>query len=271
MTSSRSLSDVGQPTRSAGAGSHADDKWFWDQYDSAAGEVVDFLTGANVPLEGKRIADVGCGSGITDLGIFHKARPESLVGFDINPVDIGGLRTKLAAQGLDPEVPAGLEFRTSAPCRLPADDDAFHIAVTWSAFEHIRDPVCVLEEIHRVTIPDGVLMLQLWPFYHSEHGSHLWDWFPQGWVHLTRSIESVTREVRASDRHGHEWTEVMLSEFQTLNRITLDQLGRYLTQAGWRVIKLEPMAHTIEPPAELAHWPLSLLAIAGVKLLAVHA
>ncbi|MGH2690048.1 MAG: hypothetical protein ACRDKW_14765, partial [Actinomycetota bacterium] len=74
-----------------------------------------------------------------------------------------------------------------------------------------------------------------------------------------------------SGPHGPEWTEIMLSEFRTLNRITLDQLGRYLTQAGWRVIKLEPMTHTIEPPAELAHWPLSLLAIAGVKLLAVPA
>src|SRR5205807_894976 len=121
--------------------------------------------------------------GILCLGVAHKGRPSRLVGFDVNPTDVHHLGRRAQEEGVPPTAD-GLEFQGCEPDRLPAPDNSFDIATTWSAFEHIADPQAVLREIRRILRPSGVLFLQLWPFYYSERGSHLWDWFPEGFHHL---------------------------------------------------------------------------------------
>lgn len=80
---------------------------------------------------------------------------------------------------------------------MPAPDGAFDFA--WSAFEHIEQPIPLLREIHCILNPDGAFFLQLWPFYHSAKGSHLWEWFPEDHHHLQRAESEIAEEVLASD------------------------------------------------------------------------
>ena len=109
-----------------------------------------------------------------------------------------------------------------------------------------------------------MLFLQLWPFYHSHQGSHLWDWFPEPFHHLRQSLEEVEAGM-GSD----EWSQYMLSEYKTLNRVTLDELGEAVRAAGFTVRELELIAHRSRVPSGLDEFPLSALGIGGVKLLAV--
>ena len=246
------------------------DDWFWAHYEEEALGILDFLEQGEWSVEGKRIADIGCGEGYTPLALTLRANPSLVVGFDIEPVDPAKLRAKAREQRvLRGKLPANLEFRVSQPARLPAEDKSFDIVVSWSAFEHVADPMLLMRDIKRVLADSGVLMIQLWPFWHSEHGSHLWDWFPEGWVQHTRPVDEVERHLRASDRHPPEWTEIMLREFRWLNRVTIDELGECVRHAGFDIVRLELLTHTINPPPEVSHIPLSLLGIAGVKLLAV--
>jgi SAM-dependent methyltransferase len=245
-----------------------DRQWFFDHYDDAAQQIIDFLAADGISLEAKRVADIGCGDGIIDLGLVHRARPGALVGFDIVPTDEYGLLDRARAHGAADALPPALSFRTAGPVSLPAADGEFDVAVTWSAFEHVREPVGVLREIRRILQPAGVLFLQLWPFYHSERGSHLWEWFPEGFHHLVDDPDSIERAVR--ERAGDpEWAEYMLREFRELNRITLDGLQLALQSAGLAVRKLELLSNPVHIPPEALRFPLSALGIAGVKLLAV--
>jgi SAM-dependent methyltransferase len=245
-------------------------RWFWDHYETAASEVISFLEGDGVSLTGRRVGDIGCGDGIIDLGVAYRAAPAQLVGFDINPTDRDRLAEMAAREGVEKKVPDVLEFRTSKPTtRLPADDDSFDVLSTWSAFEHVGDPTSLLRDMRRILVPDGVLMLQLWPFFHSQYGSHLWRWFPEGFVQLLRSTSDIEAIVRADPKGDPGWAEYMLGEYRTLNRITLDELQRCLLAAGFRVSKLQLDTGPVHIPLELSEHPLSLLGIAGVKLLAV--
>jgi SAM-dependent methyltransferase len=241
--------------------------WFWDHYEAAAGQIVDFLGGDGISLAGKVIADVGCGDGILDAGLAALARPARLVGFDIRPTDVEHLRTELLAEGVGDALPPCLEFRRCEAARLPADDGAFDHVVTWSAFEHIGDPVAVLGEIRRVLRPGGVLMLQLWPFFDSQHGSHLMDWFPEGFVHLLAPTGDVEAHVRGIVPPSPE-LDVMLGEYRSLNRITADELQSCLLAAGFSIAKFELLTGAVHIPPSLARYPLSRLGIAGIKLLA---
>jgi ubiquinone/menaquinone biosynthesis C-methylase UbiE len=245
-------------------------QWFFDHYADAAGQIVDFLAGDGISLEGLRVADVGAGDGIIDLGLAQNARPKSLVGFDIVPTNAEDLLRRAREQGVAERLPSSLEFRHSEPTRLPARDGEFDIVVTWSAFEHIREPIGVLREVRRILKPQGILFLQLWPFYHSERGSHLWEWFPGGFHHLVDDSDAIERTVRErSDRP--EWSEYMLKEFRELNRITVDELQLALQSAGLEVRKLELLTNPVHIPREALRYPLSTLGITGVKLLAVPA
>ncbi|MGH9282126.1 MAG: class I SAM-dependent methyltransferase, partial [Acidimicrobiales bacterium] len=184
-------------------------------------------------------------------------------------VDVDGLLLRARARGVLTELPCNLRFEHCGPEQLPAPDGSFDHVFSWSAFEHVVRPVAVLREVRRVLRPGGVLMIQLWPFYHSKHGSHLWDWFPDGFAQLLWDPAEVERRVRARPDLGPGWTDNLLSAFGELNRITVDDLQRALLMAGFDVTSLELLTECFHIPPELAHLPLSVLGISGVKLLAV--
>ena len=243
--------------------------WFADHYDTAAQQIIDFIEGDGITLAGKLVADIGSGDGIIDLGFMTKARPAKLVGFDIRPTDTDALRRSASAAGIEEPFPdaEALAFVRSEPSRLPAPDGTFDLVYTWSVFEHVSQPVRMLQEVRRVLKPDGLFFLQLWPFFASQHGGHasmavkdrsrIYDSRLSSWSQLLRG------------RQGTDPTRSADDEFRSLNRITIDGLQRALLAAHLRIAKIELIGDVVHIPEDLAHEPLADLALGGVKLLAV--
>jgi SAM-dependent methyltransferase len=243
-------------------------RWFDEHFNDAADEIIGFLAGDGITLEDKMVADIGCGDGIIDLGLAMKGKPHSLMGYDVRPTDQGGLlRAAQAAGVLDDELPLNLTFITSEPEVIPAEAAAFDAAVTWSVFEHVDDPVSLLRETRRILKPTGVLFLQLWPFWLSQHGGHLWPHIEEPFPHLVRKDEDILEEV--DGKRATDPTRTADDEYRSLNHLTLDGLQRALLAAGLQPTKLKIMSDTIHIPISLGHIPLSDLGIAGVELLAV--
>jgi ubiquinone/menaquinone biosynthesis C-methylase UbiE len=247
---------------------NADSQWFWDHYETAAGEIAAFCEVCQVKLAGREIADVGCGDGIMALGLCERAHPQRLVGFDIVPTDPESLLARAQAQRAVSSLPAELEFRGSSPTGIPAGDGEFDFVYSWSAFEHIEAPVGVLREIRRILRPTGHFFLQLWPFHRSAKGSHLWDWFPEDFHHLVRNERDTVEALHASDRHSPEWTTYMAREFEHLNRITPGELQRSMLAGGFEVQRVELMTAPFHLTPELQRYSWADLGISGIKLMA---
>lgn len=263
-------SPVGDPIpgRAGNDAEAAVDQWFWDHYDMAPNDIRGFLEGSGIDIAGLDVADLGCGDGIMDLGLAVKGSPRRLVGYDLNLTDAEGLLTRARTQQAVQELPACLEFARCEPERIPAPDNSFDVVITWSAFEHVLEPIPVLREIRRILRPGGTLMLQLWPFYFSEHGAHLWHWFDHGFIALEHSDERIEQTLRGDTETDPGWIEQRLVDYKTLNRITLDELHRSMLTAGLWVAKLELITNTVILTEKLNRYPLTDLGIAGVKLLA---
>lgn len=244
-----------------------DEVWFNAHFEQAAEQVIEFFAGDGISLEGKAVADIGCGDGIIDLGLALKAKPDRLVGFDILSHDIDELRERGAKFAGVEKLPDNLYFCVSDTTRLPAEDDEFDFVVSWSAFEHIADPVAILREIRRVLRPHGVLFIQLWPFYHSAHGTHLVDWYPEGFAQFRFTNEEILRRVRSSGEQ--QMASDMIEAYRTLNGITADGLQDALRQVGFRIVKVALNSEAVHIPVEASHLPLSQVAISGIKLLAI--
>ena len=214
---------------------------------------------------------MGSGDGIIDLGVYERAKPTRLVGFDILETDASQLLEFARRERIADDLPHALKFRRSEPTRLPAEDNLFDVVYSWSTFEHVAEPIDLLRDVSRVLRPTGVMMIQLWPFYHSQHGSHLWQYFPEGFVQLLRDDADIESAVRENPGPEPEWAEYLLADFRSCNRITLDGLQTALLAAGFRIGKLELLTQAVHVPLGLTRYPLSQLGIAGVKLLAAPA
>jgi SAM-dependent methyltransferase len=244
-------------------------QWFSDHFDDAAQQVIDFISADGIQLEGATIADIGSGDGIIDLGVALKARPAKLVGYDVKPADLGALARSMAAAGVTEELPdsEALAFLQSEVDQVPAPNDTFDVVYSWSVFEHVAEPVEMLREIHRILKPEGVFFLQLWPFFYSQHGGHLWLSIEEPFAHLCRSLFAVEQDLRSEP--ATDPSRSADDEFRSLNRLTLDGLQRALLAARLRIAKIELIAEAAHIPPRLAHLPVSELAVSGVKLLAV--
>jgi ubiquinone/menaquinone biosynthesis C-methylase UbiE len=97
------------------------------------------LAQAGVALSGKRIFDVGCGSG-KFLSLFAAGIEATFTGLDVSPAAIE------RANGL--HVGANVSFRIENVAALP--DDACDIAICNDVFEHVEDYIGFLRELRRV-------------------------------------------------------------------------------------------------------------------------
>lgn len=243
-------------------------EWFWEKYNDATEEIVAFCEACDVRLADRDVADFGCGEGSMALGLHRRVAPRRLVGFDVKPVDVQQLSDNAKAVGVSPELPHGLAFCQSTTAAIPAEQAEFDFVYSWSAFEHVSDPVVALDEVRRVLRRDGHFFLQLWPFYFSAKGSHLWQWYEEDFHHLRINERDVVAQVIADDRQPREWAEYMTHEFERLNRVTLDQLQHSVLAAGFDVLRIELISSPTTLTPSLARYSWADLAISGIKLLA---
>ena len=239
--------------------------WLRDHCVEAPRQIVEFLGGDGISLEGKRVADVGCGDGLIDLGLAHLARPAELIGFDVEDTDLASLKGVAQSCGMSDDL-SQLRFERCTRTHLPMPDGYFDAVVSWSAFEHIDEPVIMAREMRRILKPDGVAFVQIWPLYYSEHGSHRWPWFPEGFAQFLHDEEKIEQAVR-SRPVADRITAERLRDAE-LNRMTVDELQRCLLAGGLNVTKLELITQPVHIPPKLARYPLSALGISGVKLIA---
>ncbi|WP_433593657.1 class I SAM-dependent methyltransferase [Nocardia sp. CA-145437] len=96
----------------------------------------------------RRIADIGCGTGILTTRIQRELRPDAVYGVDAS----AGMLEQARARS------AEVRWRHSAAEHLPFDDGALDAVVTTSAF-HFFDHPAALREFHRVLTPGGLVAI----------------------------------------------------------------------------------------------------------------
>lgn len=220
------------------------DDWFFKHFDHAARVIANLMLGDSDLLRG-RVLDVGCGDGMTDLGVFLRCRPRELVGID--PSHRFELLKEVAARNHIPDDwqrdPA-LRFEPHSANDIPYADDHFDVVLSWGSFEHIVGGYDqALKEIRRVLRPGGLLFAHPGLFY-GEYGNHLGEFFDDPWVHLKLPPDELEQQVRSRrpdymDRGGEFASPDEYWQWYTeLNPITVTDFEQQLRELGfepWRV------------------------------------
>jgi SAM-dependent methyltransferase len=111
------------------------------------------LDGVKQKLEaGIRVADIGCGFGVSTL-LMAKAFPKSeFVGFDIHPDSVAHAENHAREQGL-----TNVRFVASAAKEVPGKD--YGLVTIFDALHDMGDPVGAAKHIRSILSPDGTWMI----------------------------------------------------------------------------------------------------------------
>lgn len=250
--------------------------WFFRHFDHAATTIMSYLL-ADAPQLRGRILDVGCGDGITDLGLVLRTGCQELVGidpfrgFERLPEILDAARVPRDA------VPANLRFMAEDANHLPFEDSSFDVLVSWGSVEHIAGGYLrALDEMRRVLKPGGLLFIHP-GLYYSNFGHHLGEFSSEPFFHLKKSPEEIERLVLSTppnymDRAGEFSPPAQyLQWYRELNPITVPQFERELRERDfepWRVaIRTE---HIIEYTPEIQKYPMQDLATAELYVSCVN-
>lgn len=92
----------------------------------------------------RRVADIGCGTGVLADRIAREVRPEAIFGVDLSD----GMLNQAARRS------ASVQWLTAPAEQLPFDDASLDAVVTTSAFHWFNQPAA-LREFYRVLSPGG--------------------------------------------------------------------------------------------------------------------
>ncbi len=135
-----------------------------------------------VPLEGRRILDIGCG-----VGMFVR-RLRQLSDY-VYGIELDRERLLVASQ----ELPGLVQAVGEA---LPFRDGAFHVALLHEVIEHVSDDAATLREACRVVAPGGHIVIfcpnRLYPF--ETHGIFLGRRYVFGNIPLVNYLPDFLRD-----------------------------------------------------------------------------
>ena len=241
--------------------------WFFRHFDHAATTVISYLLGDHPSLRGS-ILDVGCGDGITDLGIALRTQCQQFVGIDpFHQFDrLPGI---VAENNLPPDImkACNLRFMAEDANFLPFPDNSFDVIVSWGSVEHMAGGYLqALREMKRVLRPDGLIMAAP-GLYYSNIGHHLTEFSTEPFFHLKKSREEIRKMVLETppkyiDRSGEfSSNEQFYQWFTELNPITVgrfEQEMRALDFRPWRIaLRTDGL---VEYTPEIEHYPIQDLA-----------
>jgi SAM-dependent methyltransferase len=113
-----------------------------------------------------RLLDFGCGAG--HFLEFMRRRHWQVTGLDVSVQAVERVRRELGLRALAGTLPH--------PELLPA---SFDVVTMWHALEHLHDPLKTLQEIHRLLVPGGRLLIEV-----PNIASQGFQWFRHAWYGL---------------------------------------------------------------------------------------
>ncbi len=124
-------------------------------------EVARVLDGLD--LSGKRVLDIGCGSGAITLSLHRDHGAAEVVGIDVEPEVCAAARARIDAAGAGEAV----TIRQVAPGPLPFPEASFDLVFSKDSIVHIPDKEALAAEVFRVLRPGGWFAASDWLISHD--------------------------------------------------------------------------------------------------------
>lgn len=107
----------------------------------------------NTSLDGKRVLEVGCGTGYLCFEIANMFPEAEILGTDLSEAFISHANRIKELENFD-----NVQFEPADALYLPYDDNSFDFVFSFFTAHWVEEPVRYLREMERVLKPDGILI-----------------------------------------------------------------------------------------------------------------
>jgi len=179
-------------------------------------------------VQGKKVIDFGCGDGHEAVEIAQRGASHVL-GVDLS-------QECLARAWRNAEL-AGVQDRIAFATAVA--DESADVVVSLDSFEHFADPQAILDQMNRLLVPGGAVVISFGPPWYHPYGGHLFSVFP--WAHLVFSERALV-QWRSDHRHDGKNSFAEAG----LNRMTIRRFVRLVNRSQFRIeyLELVPIRHT---------------------------
>jgi len=166
-----------------------------------AAEIARVLEG--VDISGCEVLDIGCGLGAVDTLLIEQHGARSVVGIDIDPALIEGMRMRVERAGLGRRI----EPRLVDGGALPFEDGRFDVVFSKDSLVQIPDKRALFGEILRVLRPGGRFVASDWLRGGAgEYSAEMMEYFRlEGITYNMATLEESAAALRAA---GFEQVEI---------------------------------------------------------------
>lgn len=161
---------------------------------------------ADIDFTGKRVLDIGCGSGGITLFLAREYEPASIVGFDVEQPVVDLASKRAAEQALQGKA----SFVRGAPGPLPFADQSFDMVFSKDALIHVADKEALFEDIYRVLKPGGQFAASDWLTSH--------DGEPSEAMQTYLAAEGLSFGMASAGRYEAAMARAGFAEIRTVNR-----------------------------------------------------
>lgn len=152
---------------------------------------------AGLDLSGRRVLDIGCGSGGIALHLVEAHDAGHVTGFDVEGPVIAAATARAAARGLSGRA----AFLQGAPGPLPFADASFDVVFSKDALLHVPDKDALFADVFRVLKPGGAFSASNWMIGHDGQPSDAMRAYVEA-EGLSFSMASPARYRLAMERAG---------------------------------------------------------------------
>ena len=198
-------------------------------------EIDVFVAALDLPKHA-RILDLCCGQGRHSLELARRGY-NNIIGIDRSHYLINRAKKFNKQTGLN------VEFREGDARKLRFKDDSFDVVIiagnSFGYFESAKDDKGVLEEVKRVLMPDGQLLIDVtdgeYMRKHFERRS--WEWIDKNYfVCRERSLSKKHDRLVSREVITHVTKGVIADQFYAERLYTFDDLNTLLTEVGFVAI-----------------------------------
>ncbi len=172
-------------------------------------------------LTGKRVLDIGCGTGAITLSLRRDHGAAQVIGIDVEDQVCTLAQERIAAAGESHAV----EIRKVTPGPFPFEDQSFDLVFSKDSIIHIADKEALAAEVFRVLRPGGYFAASDWLISHDDAPSPEMahyisleglDFNMASPARYHRALEQAGFEEVATRNRNGWYHEVALEEMKTL-------------------------------------------------------